>query len=73
MPEMDGWQTLQELRGLGRFNGIRVIMLTTASAALLEQENRRYRTDVFTKPFDYTGLYKCWQAVLALSQVPRAI
>lgn len=70
MPEMDGWETLRQLRNYDYSSNIKVVMFTTASAMTLEADKERFQVAVLTKPFNYSGLHECWQKVLAYAAKP---
>ena len=57
MPEMDGWETLQQLRASGRLNGLPVIVLSAhASNQTVERALELGACGYVRKPFDIADL-----------------
>lgn len=52
MPEMDGWETLNNIRGITLSKDIPIIFITSLGASIKEQAIARGGADFLTKPID---------------------
>jgi DNA-binding response OmpR family regulator len=66
MPDVDGWQVLEEAGANGLLNGVRIALLTGDADEVVERRGRKAGADVYlVKPLDASDLTRAVRRLLA--------